>query len=344
MHWHDGGSWAVAGGLNNWTPQPMTQQGDIWYAELPIPDGLTDLGYKFVNTANDQQTYVADPWALRYTHDEYGEISYISAPPKPHIMRWNNFSSPQKLATRAIRAYVPNTPPPYDVIYAHDGQNLFGDSTVTWDLPTALASTSANILVVGIDNSTDRFAEYTHVDDTIEFAGQTLHVTANGDNYAAFVETTVRPFIESKFQTTAKAGLMGSSLGGLISLYIAHLYPNRYKAVLALSPTTAWGDFSAHNPTIASLYQAAGHRSTVIYVDSGGSAGSGCKNSPQDAIEDENSRDNYCYTKAFADALYTIGYEYDKDLFHWHEPGAQHNEAAWADRVSRPLKIFSEIK
>ena len=344
MHWHDGGSWAVAGGLNNWTPQPMTQQGDIWYAELPIPDGLTDLGYKFVNTANDQQTYVADPWALRYTHDEYGEISYISAPPTPHLMRWNNFNSPQKLATRAIRAYVPNTPPPYDVIYAHDGQNLFGDSTVTWDLPTALASISANILVVGIDNSTDRFAEYTHVDDTIEFAGQTLHVTANGDNYAAFVETTVRPFIESKFQTTAKAGLMGSSLGGLISLYIAHLYPNRYKAVLALSPTTAWGDFSAHNPTIASLYQAAGHRSTTIYVDSGGSAGSGCKNSPADAIEDENSRDNYCYTKAFADALHTIGYEYDKDLFHWHEPGAQHDEAAWAARVSRPLKIFSEIK
>ena len=40
----------------------------------------------------------------------------------------------------------------------------------------------------------------------------------------------------------------------------------------------------------------------------------------------------------------TIGYEYDKDLFHWHEPGAHHNEAAWAARVSRPLKIFSEIK
>ena len=60
----------------------------------------------------------------------------------------------------------------------------------------------------------------------------------------------------------------------------------------------------------------------------------------KDAHEDENERDNYCATRAFADALAAMGYEYQKDLYHWHEPGALHNEAAWAARVDKSLRIF----
>ena len=67
-------------------------------------------------------------------------------------------------------------------------------------------------------------------------------------------------------------------------------------------------------------------------------------NRPGGALNNEEiNRDNYCYTKAFADALDGIGYEYEIDLFHWFEPGAEHNEAAWAARLFRPLEIFRDF-
>ena len=45
-------------------------------------------------------------------------------------------------------------------------------------------------------------------------------------------------------------------------------------------------------------------------------------------------------TRQFADALAGAGYTWDTTLFHWHEPGAPHNEAAWAARVWRPIEQF----
>ena len=338
MHWYDGGNWAVAGDFNNWNPQEMTQNGDIWYTEVPEPAPGTVPNYKFVKDGRD---YQSDPWSLRYNYDENGEISYYARPAGAHLMRWNNFQSPQGLKTRTLRVYVPGEDGPYDVLYAHDGQNLFNPNGAfgSWKVQENMASIGGKFLVVGIDNSEDRMVEYTHVDDS--FDGITY--VAQGDRYAKFVEESVRPFIEKTFRTTGKNGLMGSSLGGLISLYIAHLYPEKYRVVLALSPTTAWGDFGLHNPTIRDIYVSDGHRDLTIYVDSGGGEGSGCKGTAEDAHEDEINRDNYCYTKAFADALDGIGYEYEIDLFHWFEPGAEHNEAAWAARLFRPLEIFRDF-
>ena len=141
---------------------------------------------------------------------------------------------------------------------------------------------------------------------------------------------------------------MGSSLGGLISLYIAHVYPNRYRAVLALSPTTAWGRFGSDTgTTIRDLYVQAGHRSTYLYLDNGGyepSGGCPAVLGMHDANIDEadgaSSHDNFCYTRDFVDSMERIGYRYDVDLNHWHEPGALHNEDAWAARVFRPLSLF----
>jgi hypothetical protein len=43
------------------------------------------------------------------------------------------------------------------------------------------------------------------------------------------------------------------------------------------------------------------------------------------------------------DVLESSGYLFDQDLFHWHEPGATHDEAAWAARVFRPVQIFEAL-
>jgi hypothetical protein len=51
--------------------------------------------------------------------------------------------------------------------------------------------------------------------------------------------------------------------------------------------------------------------------------------------------DNYCETVQMRDVLDSAGYEFNVDLFHWHEPGALHNEAAWHARVGLPLTVLA---
>jgi len=182
--------------------------------------------------------------------------------------------------------------------------------------------------------------EYTHVDD--EISG-TLY-DARGDAYARLLELHVRPYVESTFPTNGLRGLMGSSLGGLISLYIAHLYPQSYHFVASLSGTLGWGKFALDNLIMQQLYENAGHRDFVIYVDSGGGPGTeGCVDVDGDGYIDGKSPDNYCHNVAFAQAMDAIGYTFLADLFHWWEENAEHNEAAWASRVFRPLGVFADM-
>ena len=349
IHWYEGESWSVAGDLTNWETKPMAAGNGIWSAELPMPGDIASQNtYKFVKN-ND--AWQSDPWSLRYDYDDNGEISYITKPAnKQHLMRWHDFKSPQGLKSRSLHVLVPPNDGPYDVVYAHDGQNIFQTDGYSggWRLRENMSTIGGNFLIVGIANTEDRMNEYTHVDDT---AFGTFYPT-KGNEYAAFVEESVRPFIESRFQTTAKAGVMGSSLGGLISLYIAHKYPNRYRMVLALSPTTAWGRFGNDSgTTIADLYEQAGHRSTVLYLDNGGNEPQGgCSSflgidaANLDESEGASAVDNMCYTRDFLNRMVNIGYQFDNDLYHWHEPGARHDEKAWAARVFRPLQIFMGLK
>ena len=73
------------------------------------------------------------------------------------------------------------------------------------------------MLLVGIDNTGDRMDEYTHVNDVID--GQSIG--GKGDAYADLFKNTVRPLIKKQYGEPGPVGLLGSSLGGLISFHIA---------------------------------------------------------------------------------------------------------------------------
>ena len=337
---------AVAGDFNGWDPFPMAKCSDaLWFAELRMPRAIgQELRYRYVCNGND---WVADPESRFFVEDEHGEVSLLKRPSgRQYLMRWNRFESPQGLKPRSLYVLVPPNPGPWDVLYAHDGQNLFLHNAIGggWRLCETMERIGGNFLIVGISNTEDRYEEYTHAADTDE-AG--YHGTL-GTKYAAFVEETVRPFIESQFRTTAKAGLMGSSLGGLISLYISNRYPGRYDSVFALSPTTAWGRLSDdHGPTIRDYYEKTGHQDTFIYIDHGGEFPAEGVPKVLDrrvAMRDESewasTYDNCCYTFDFVSALAEIGYRQSVDMFYRHIPGARHDENAWAARVSKPLRLF----
>jgi predicted alpha/beta superfamily hydrolase len=333
VHLDDGGGpYRLAGDHNGWSPTTMNAADGFYWTEVVVP-GPASSHYKFVNASDE---YSADRWARRYGYDEFGEISRVRAD-DAHLERWPELRA-DGLATRDLRVWVPDGEISHH-LYVHDGQNLFDPGAMHggWQLTS---TAPAGTLVVGIDNTADRMNEYTHVVDDIGEGD----IGGSGDAYADLVELSIRPRIEAEYGTPTRVGVMGSSLGGLISLHIADRYPGSYDFVASLSGTLGWGSFANKSETLIERYQSAGKRDFVIYVDSGGNDGGGCFDGDADGINDDSGyTDNYCTNRQMADVLAGLGYTYDTDLYHWHELDAPHNEVAWAARVFRPLGIFAAL-
>lgn len=341
VHWVDSGAWAVAGDFDGWTPEPMTAGAGFYWVQVTLddPESAPGMGYKFVG--GQGSAWIADPWARSYTYDAYGELSYVAPPAdSARLDRWPGIDG-EGLAPRDLRVWVPAGDGPWPVLYAHDGQNLFDPQAIWggWRLQDALA-TRDPVLVVGIDNTWDRFDEYTHVPDDIGYGGL---MGGGGDAYAALIEDHIRPHIEATYGSTGVDGVLGSSLGGLISLHVAQRYPGRYDFAASLSGTLGWGKFGADNDAIEERWLGALPVGTAVYLDSGGGPGNkGCQDRDGDGFpeDDPDASDNYCETRQMADDLAANGYTWDVDLWHWWDEGAPHAEIAWAARVGMPLDRF----
>jgi len=324
----------LAGDHNDWTGAAMNADaGFHWLVAQAAPGSR----YKLTDSVNQWQ---ADPWSRAYDYDENGEISLVAPAAATHLERYFAVGS-AALAPRTVRVWLPEGGVATHVLYAHDGQNLF-DPEAAWGGWQLQLSIPPQMMVVGIDNTPDRMDEYTHVPDWIgELVG------GQGDAYADFVQTQVRGLIEQHYGEPPTVGTLGSSLGGLVSFHIAQRYPGAYSFAASLSGTMGWGSIGLsdgqQNETMIERYQAAGHGSTALYLDSGG--GGTCFDSDGDGIEDDDpdAADNYCENKQLESVLYSVGYVSGQDMWHWWEPDAPHNEAAWAARVWRPLEIFAGL-
>ncbi len=317
----------VAGDFDEWAGTQLTVEDNFAWTVLDVAPGTR---YKFT----DLDRWVGDPISRAYEWDENGLMSRTIPEGEAHLQRFFGVRN-DEIQPRTVRVWVPVETPTH-VIYVHDGQNLFSPYAINggWRLQD---SAPAAMMLVGIDNTAARMDEYTHVQDNIgELVG------GRGDDYADYVNTTVRGLIEAQYGEAPKVGVMGSSLGGLISFHIADRFPNDYIFAASLSGTMGWGSIGLNNQTMIERYQAAGKRDVALYLDSGGDGT--CVDSDQDGIEDDGTaNDNYCENKQLEAVLVGLGYTYDVDMWHWHEPGAAHNEAAWAARVFRPLEAFGGL-
>ncbi|MFT4538323.1 MAG: hypothetical protein ACI841_004135 [Planctomycetota bacterium] len=145
------------------------------------------------------------------------------------------------------------------------------------------------------------------------------------ETYAEYIQHTVRPLIATHYGEPTKRGLMGSSLGGLISFHIPHRSPSHYDFAASISGTMGWGSIGTGfmNQTMIERYAASGHQGTALYLDTGGS-GNGCIDSDMDGIEDDDasSSDNYCENRQFEQVLLAAVYVVKVDMWHWWAPGA----------------------
>jgi hypothetical protein len=331
-----GVEWSLAGDFNEWEPVVMNEAEGLAWVEVEIAD---PVGQKYKYTHDE--VWIADRWARSFEYDEYGEASFVKPPSdRPRLERWPDLEE-RGLLPRDVVVHVPAGSGPWPVLYLQDGQNLFDPdaSWGGWQLQTALASLPSDILAVGIHSTADRLDEYSHTVEDLD--GHLLG--GRGDDYATLVQEDLRPHIEATYGTTGLDGVLGSSMGGLISLYIAHLYPKAFDFAGSMSGTLWWGLSGMENPSIEDLYAEAGVRAPVLYLDSGGSdGGDGCQDPDEDGFpeDDPNATDNYCITRQFADRMASVGYTWEQNLFHWHQADAEHNEAAWAARVNLPLEVF----
>jgi enterochelin esterase-like enzyme len=324
----------VAGDFNAWDSEqyPFTEiTPELGYAIVELASPPTGL-YKLVR---DGTEFFADPLARRFGWDDFGEYSQIDAlSDRSHHERWWEFDQAAgDLEPRTITVWLPpgaQDGPQLPVLYMHDGQNLFAPDALWggWQVGTTLdeaidADLLAPMLVVGIDNTAARFDEYTQVGDVIDgmpFGGR-------ADEYADFLVNGIKPFIETRYPATSapeSVAVMGSSLGGLVSLYIGLRHPDVFGQIASMSGTIAWGSIGASNPTIIDEYAEQPPIGLRIYLDSGGDEGLGCP---------EDGSDNYCGNIELADTLRGLGWVDEQDLFYRWDPGAPHNEAAWATRL-----------
>jgi predicted alpha/beta superfamily hydrolase len=346
-----GGPWSVAGDFDAWstTATPMMRPvatAPLWIAKIadPMPKGRSL--YKLVRAGTE---FVADPWARRHGYDGFGEFSLLEAGTSPgHLERWPAFS--EKRGTLEARTLTVWVPPGYDpksaagypTLVMHDGQNLFGPGggNGSWHVDDAAEQGVSSgalrpFLVVAIPNSARRFDEYTHVKDSIPNLG-----TYGGaaDEYATFVVDGIVPFVRARYRArteAAETAILGSSLGGLISLYVARKHPTVFGYAGSLSGTISWGKIGLSNPTIHDLYVQSAPKGLVLYVDSGGRDGGGCGTLSH--LDSELYFDQYCESRAFKDMLLGKGWVAGTDLFYAWAPNATHDEAAWAARLPAAL-------
>jgi hypothetical protein len=310
-------------------PVTMKMEAGVAWAIVPIadPDGAeyacaTAFGDPFYDPLNRH---------VRYAGTRHVSLVRSSA---PHMERWPGVGD-ATIPARTLRVWVQPGQVPTHFMYAHDGQNLFdpGANYGGWRLQDAAGPST---LVVGIDNSPDRVAEYTPVVDLLTLGG-------SGLAYADFVEETVRPFVESRYGIPLRRAVMGSSLGGVIAYAQELRHPGVYDLVASLSGTMGWGSISMHEPTIIEQYAALAQcPDTAFYLDSGGGPGSGCVDSDLDGIVDDaaDAEDNYCENVQLREVLETLGCA--EVTYAW-AAGREHSEAAWRDRAPAIFDLFEAM-
>ncbi len=249
--------------------------------------------------------------------------------------------SPQLNNRRDILVYLPpsyhTTTRRYPVIYMQDGQNLFDNATsyagewgVDETMETLGREDGLEAIIVGIPNAgIRRLDEYTPFRDPRLGGGQ-------GDAYLDYLCATIKPLIDRDFRTLPgrrHTGILGSSLGGLISLYAFFERPAVFGFAGVMSPSL-WFAGEAIFDYVASAVYIPGK----LYLDAG-TREYGEEHRPR-VHRAAASRRYYASVRRMKGLLVRKGYRPLRDLMHVEEKWAGHSESSWARRLPPALRFL----
>ena len=185
------------------------------------------------------------------------------------------FAAPQLSTTKTVWIYLP---PDYDekkkdypVLYMFDGFWLFGKLTnttqVTWEIDEKLddlyLSTGFSIIVVGIDNAQDRDNELSPWVSQGTIDPTSAGFGGKGDEYMQFIIHSLKPFIDARFRTLpdkSTTGIMGASLGGLMSCYAIFQHHDVFGRAGIFSPSFWYADENMYDLARKNLNLLEGHK------------------------------------------------------------------------------------
>jgi predicted alpha/beta superfamily hydrolase len=216
----------------------------------------------------------------------------------------------------------------YPVLYLHDGQNLFDGATAfipgqDWRFDETAQSLIESgaiepVIIVGVYNTgRQRVEEYTPSRDP------RFKVGGKAGLYGRLLVEELKPFVDSHYRTESDAkntGLGGSSLGGLVTMYLGLRHPNVFGKLAVVSPSVWWDnrrilrDVAAFGP----------EQRARIWLDMGTEEG---LHAASDA-------------RRLRDALVSKGWRLGSDLEYFEAEGATHDESAWALRVEPMLRFL----
>lgn len=250
--------------------------------------------------------------------------------------------SPQLDNRRDLLVYLPDGHAGgrrYPVIYMHDGQNLFDETTSfvgEWhadEVMQALEPEGTAAIIVGIPNmGAERMDEYSPFIDHRISRGR-------GDLYTRFITETVKPLVDASFNTLPDrdhTGVMGSSMGGIISLYAFFAQSHIFGFAGVMSPALGFAQRATFD-WVRTRPFAPGR----IYIDMGTAEAMG----PRPLLrlrwlESRYSNRHVQDARAMRDLLRAKGYRDGHDLLYVEDEGAPHNESAWARRLPDALRFL----
>ena len=242
------------------------------------------------------------------------------------IRRMPGVRSPELDNTRTVEVYLPpsyrTSGRHYPVVYMHDGQNLF-DARASfageWQVDETmerLAGEGIEAIVVAIPNmGPKRLDEYSPFQDA-------RHGGGLGEAYLSFIIDTLKPRVDRRYRTTPTrehTGIVGSSMGGLISLYAFLRHPQVFGFAGAMSPSL-W--FAGR--ALLEFARQAPRWTGRLYLDAGTEEGARTLNDARTAArllrrQAVRSRGHVLYVE---------------------DPGGRHEEAAWASRFEYAVRFL----
>ncbi len=346
----------ISGDFEGWTggnaAYELQKKGDIY--TITIPQKSNNILFKFTQgswktaecnkdgtsldnrihnftKSHDTIRLQIEGWSHLFSQEEAStaakNVSVIS----------EEFDIPQLNRKRRVWLYLPPdyhiSNESYPVIYMHDGQNLFdkktsfsGEWSVDETLNKLFREKNLKFIVVGVDNGGDkRLDEYSPWKNSRYGGGE-------GDAYLEFVTKTLKPYIDRKYKTLKdkkNTGIIGSSMGGLISHYAALKYPKVFGKIGVFSPAFWFA------PEVAAFSKAnASVKETKMYFLAGGKEGSDVAfDEISQTVKDMNSMVNILKNNGFN----------TEDIQSKVVPEGKHNEKLWRTNFEEAIVwLFKE--
>lgn len=252
----------------------------------------------------------------------------------PRVRKHAGFRSRILRANRDVTVYLPpgydaDAEQPYPLLILQDGQNLFDPETSfirgqTWRVAETADEVMESgevepVVIAGVANGGEkRLAEYTPSRDWKMGGGDAA-------KYGEMLTRELLPFLRSEYHVSGEAaetGAGGSSLGGLVSLWLGLRYPETFGRLAVLSPSVWWN-----------------HKYIVSYVNDRAPE---LKRRPRIWLDvgDAEGRRTMADAELLAGRLKAQGWREGVDLQFERVAGGRHDEDSWAERVGPMLRFL----